>query len=135
MSLVSWDPSYSVKVRRFDQEHQKLFDLMNALHAAMQAGKGRKVIGDIVSELRDYTITHFQAEEAQLVRANYPELAEHRQAHSVFVAKVRKMEEDVQATSTTNTVAALQFLKDWLTGHIRKMDQRYSDHLNAIGIS
>jgi len=48
MALVTWDQSYSVSVRRMDEQHQKLFALINALHDAMRQGKGQAAVQDTV---------------------------------------------------------------------------------------
>jgi hemerythrin len=134
MALISWDQSYSVKVKRCDEDHQKLFALMNTLHDAMRVGKGRTVIRQIVSELSDYTQTHFQAEEALMEQANYPALAGHRVEHQRFIARVAGFQKDLDSGTSGNSVAVLEFLKDWLVKHIKKLDQSYSAHLNANGI-
>jgi hemerythrin len=134
MALVTWDQSYSVKVKRCDDDHQRLFHVMNALYEAMRLGKGRSVIGQIVGELSDYTQTHFQAEEALMERANYPGLAGHRVEHQRFVGRVAEFQKDLDAGTGGNSVAVLEFLKDWLVKHIKKLDQGYSAHLNANGI-
>ena len=81
MAFMTWDESYSVKVQRCDVEHQKLFQIINALQDAMAAGKGRDVIKRIVQELNSYTKSHFTAEEMLLARANYPQLSTHRSEH------------------------------------------------------
>jgi len=133
MSLVTWDQSYSVKVERCDEEHRKLFDLLNALHDAMSLGKGRTVLQQIVDELGNYSQAHFQAEEALMQRANYPSLPGHRVEHQRFIARVGEFQKQL-AAGTGNAVAVLEFLKDWLTKHIKKVDQNYSAHLNANGI-
>ena len=62
MALVTWDQTYSVSVRRLDEQHQKLFALLNALHEAMRQGKGQAVVQDTLRELATYTVTHFRAE-------------------------------------------------------------------------
>jgi len=135
MGLVTWDKSYSVKVRRCDEEHQKLFQLMNALYDAMRVGKGRTVVRQIVAELSDYTKTHFQAEESLMERAKYPGLAGHRVEHQRFVARVAEFQKDLDGGTGGNTVSVLEFLNDWLVKHIKKVDQSYSAHLNAHGIN
>jgi len=135
MALVTWDPSYSVKVKRCDQEHQKLFDLMNALHEAMRMGKGRKLMQQIVAELSNYTNTHFGAEEALMEQCKYPALPGHRLEHQRFVKQVADFQHDLDAGTGGNSVAVLEFLKDWLVKHIKKLDQSYSAHLNAHGIN
>jgi hemerythrin len=135
MGLVTWDQSYSVKVKCCDEQHQKLFQLLNALHDAMRVGKGRSVIGQIVAELSDYARTHFQAEEALMERANYPGLAGHRVEHHRFVGRVAEFQKDLDAGTGGNSVAVLEFLKNWLVKHIKKLDQSYSAHLNAHGIN
>jgi len=134
MALVTWDQSYSVKVKRCDEDHQKLFALMNSLHDAMRVGKGRNVIGEIVTELSDYTETHFRAEEALMEKAKYPALPTHRLEHQKFVAQVLGFKKELEAGMAGNPVAVLEFLKDWLAKHIKKVDQSYSAHLNANGI-
>ncbi|HVM91282.1 MAG TPA: hemerythrin domain-containing protein [Terriglobales bacterium] len=61
MALVSWNPSYSVKVEKCDTDHKKLFDILNKLHEAMSAGNGNQVVAKVVKELGDYTKFHFGA--------------------------------------------------------------------------
>lgn len=134
MALVKWDPSYSVKVIRCDEDHKKLFALINALHDAMLAGKGGEKAQQVVKELTDYTKFHFSGEEALLEKAKYPALAGHRAQHKEFVAKVEQFQADLKSGKGGNTVAVLEFLKDWLTRHIKQTDQKYSAHLNAAGV-
>ena len=135
MSLVTWDTSYSVNVKSCDEEHQKLFALINDLHTAMKSGKGRTILGDIVRELEKYTRTHFLAEEALLQRAQYPKLNEHRAQHGEFVARVQQFRNDVEIGVGGDSVAVLTFLRDWLAKHIKQTDKMYSTHLNAHGVN
>jgi hemerythrin len=135
MALVTWDQSYSVKVARCDNDHKKLFTLINTLHDAMAQGKGADVVQQTVQELLDYTRVHFSAEEALMQKAGYAELATHRAQHQEFVRKVEQFQKDLQVSKTGKAVVVLGFLKDWLSKHIKQTDQRYSAQLNAQGIS
>lgn len=134
MALITWDQSYSVKVKRCDDDHRKLFDLVNALNDAMRVGKGNTVVGKIVAELGNYTKTHFKTEEALMAQTKYPALAGHKVEHQKFVAQVDQFQKDLDDGVAGDSVAVLEFLKDWLTKHIRQVDQNYSAHLNASGI-
>lgn len=135
MALVTWDSSYSVNVKSCDAEHQKLFALINDLHAAMKVGQGRTVLGDIVRELEKYTQTHFLAEEGLLQRAQYPKLDDHRGQHREFIARVKKFRDDLEKGGGGDSVAVLTFLKDWLAKHIKQTDKGYSEYLNSHGVS
>lgn len=134
MALVTWDPSFSVKVARCDEDHKKLFFLINTLHEAMLAGKGSEKIKQVVTELSNYTKFHFSVEEALLEKTKYAALTAHRQQHHEFVKKVDDFQKDIAAGKTANSASVLNFMKDWLTRHIKQTDQKYAEHLNANGM-
>jgi len=135
MPLIQWDSSYSVKVSRCDNDHQKLISLINSLHDAMKQGKGSAVIQGIAKELADYTNFHFSAEEALLERTKYPALEEHRGQHRAFIQRVSEIRRELESGGKVNTSATLSFLQDWLLNHIKQTDKKYSAHLNAHGVS
>ncbi|HTV16181.1 MAG TPA: bacteriohemerythrin [Acidobacteriaceae bacterium] len=132
--LFTWNDSYSVKVNLCDAQHQKLFAIMNDLADAMRAGKGSTIIRRTAAELLQYTRTHFQQEEALLRKAHYPQIAPHQLMHRRFVADVELLDRQAREGHSTNSVAVLNMLRDWLANHIQKMDKAYSAHLNAAGI-
>jgi len=134
MSLVTWDQSYSVSVRRLDEQHQKLFSLLNALHEAMRQGKGQAVVQDTLRELATYTVTHFRAEEELLRKTNFPGFAAHQAEHQKFVEKVNQFTEDLKAGRNASPIALLGFVKGWLAEHILRTDRAYSAYLNAQGV-
>jgi hemerythrin-like metal-binding protein len=134
MPLVTWDESYSVRVEKCDEDHRRLFSLINALHDAMLAGKGAHVIQTVVNELADYTHYHFSREESLLEKTRYPALAPHQAQHQEFVKKVEQFRQDLKAGTIGESVFVANFLLEWLTNHIRRSDRQYSLHLNDNGI-
>ena len=134
MSLVTWDQSYSVSVRRLDEQHQKLFSLLNALHEAMRQGQGQAVVQNTLRELATYTVTHFRAEEELLRKTNFPGFAAHQAEHQKFVEKVNQFTEDLKAGRNASPIALLGFVKGWLAEHILRTDRAYSAYLNAQGV-
>jgi hemerythrin len=135
MPLVTWDVSYSVKVKKCDDDHKKLFAILNSLHEAMSAGKGSQMLKQTVSELLDYTKFHFSGEEALMQKTNYPALAAHRAQHKDFIGRVENFHKDLEMGKMGQSIAVLNFLKDWLSNHIKQTDHQYADHLNQHGIS
>jgi len=134
MALVTWDQTYSVSVRRLDEQHQKLFALLNALHEAMRQGKGQAFVQDTLSELATYTVTHFRAEEELMRKTNYPGLAAHQAEHQRFVDRVNQFTQDLKAGGNVSSLQVVGFIKEWLAEHIRRTDRSYSAHLNAQGV-
>jgi hemerythrin len=134
MSAFIWTDSYSVHVRQFDLQHQKLFEIINALAHAMRVGKGEDVIRDVVGQLAVYTRTHFLQEELAMRQTGYPELASHQEQHNKLLADVERYKTDLLEGRKPNLVAVLNFLREWLVQHIQKADKKYSDHLNAHGL-
>jgi hemerythrin-like metal-binding protein len=134
MAVFSWNDSYSVKVAKCDQQHMRLFDIINQLADAMRMGKGQDVVNQVVTDLLDYTNTHFQEEEALLQKANYPQLEAHQEMHRIFVKKVQSLQSQAQMGKRVNAAQLLSLIRDWLVNHIQKADKRYSAHLNAAGI-
>lgn len=67
--------------------------MINDLHDAMRQGKGRNVLGRIVSGLMDYTRIHFKTEEGYFDRFGYPDSRTHKKEHSNFVKRVSEFKE------------------------------------------
>jgi hemerythrin len=135
MALFTWNDSYSVKVALCDQQHKKLFEIINTLADAMRSGKGNDMVSKTVGELLQYTRTHFQAEEALLKKASYPQLAAHQQMHRKFVEDVEGLVKQAREGKAANSILVLNLLRDWLLNHIQKTDKQYSECLNGAGIN
>ena len=134
MALMIWNSSYSVKVQKIDDQHHVLFDLLNDLHATMMKGVAQKLTGLLLHKLADYTHTHFTAEEAMMAAANYPELAGHKLKHRDLVKQVEDYILLYDKGEITLNIKLLNFLRDWLTNHIQKVDMAYSACLIQHGI-
>ena len=132
MPVYEWKPSYSVKVKRCDDDHKKLFDLASDLRSAIQSGKSAQVMERIVEELESYSIFHFTAEEALIAATNYPELVAHQEEHQKFIDSLAKFRREGVAGQSYDV---LNFMNRWLVNHIKRVDQQYSAHVNARGIS
>jgi hemerythrin len=131
---MNWSREYSVDVNSIDREHQQLFDMVNELHDAMQVGKGTQIAPVVLKQLVAYTREHFANEEGMMLRARYPDLANHKAEHDKLTGEVVKIMQDFSEGKVLLSMELLQFLRTWLQTHIRVCDKQYSRHLQAAGI-
>jgi hemerythrin len=134
MPMMKWDESMKVGVDASDQQHIKVFDLINQLHDAMSVGKGRIVLGEILAQLADYTQYHFSAEEKLFKQYAYPDAQNHILLHSYLTQKTLELKGKFEDGKTMISVEMLNFLKDWWSNHIMKVDKRYGLFLNSKGV-
>jgi hemerythrin len=134
MSLITWDESLSVNVAEIDRQHQKLVAMINELHDAMKSGKGKDVMGRIISGLISYTDSHFKVEEKYFAQFKYPDTAAHMREHAAFVKKVTEFQSDFEGGRLTVSIDTLYFLRDWLQGHIKGTDKKYSAFFHENGL-
>jgi hemerythrin len=135
MPQFRWDSTYSVKVKRFDDEHQELFRILNQLYDGMMARRGQEVLESVLKDLLQYTEKHFADEEVVMRNAAYPQLQAQIEQHRRFTDKIKELLTKYKAGSIGMTVEVLDFLTDWLKKHIIGMDKQYSEFLNAKGIA
>jgi hemerythrin len=135
MPQFKWDSTYSVKVKRFDDDHQELFRITNSLYDGMMARRGQEVLQSVLSELLRYTEKHFAGEEAAMRSAGYPQLQAQIEQHRRFTDKIKELSAQYRAGGVCLSVETLDFLTDWLKKHIIGMDKQYGSFLNAKGVS
>jgi len=136
--FADWDDErYSTDIDRFDEQHRRLFGLLNDLHAAMDEGHSEAEIGDILRELERYTEYHFGDEEEFMQDCGYAMdcadcFYDHREMHEEFAARVAEFREKHENGEYV-TMEVLTFLRDWLDSHIAALDedQNYADYFES----
>lgn len=133
-TFFSWKSSYSVGIPSIDEQHKKLVDLLNSLWDAMSHGHGNEVCGKILNELVNYTMTHFETEERIFAKYAYPDAAAHKFEHEKLRERVKILRADLQSGKAQLSIQLADFLKEWLTHHIRETDMKYSQFLQSKGV-
>ncbi|NUN70995.1 MAG: hemerythrin family protein [Bacteroidetes bacterium] len=129
MALIQWSEKLAVNIPSIDGQHRILVDLVNQLHDAMKAGRSKEVIADVLNRLIDYTKLHFAHEEACMTKSCFAHAKDHKCQHDELASKVLQFQADFSAGKVGLTMEVLNFLQQWLSGHIMKSDKAYSDHL------
>lgn len=135
MALIKWDESLSVGVQEIDNQHKKLVEIINELHDAMKEGKGRKLLGDIIKRMEEYTVYHFGTEEKHFVEFHYEQAESHKAEHRGFIAKVEDFQKRFSESNIELTIEVMNFLKDWLLNHIKVSDKKFTKCFNEHGLN
>ena len=133
-SILIWDQSLAVGIAAIDDQHKKLVRMICDLHEAMRTGKGRDFVETILHELEEYAAEHFGYEEKLMEQHKYPGYLNHRKEHEKFVDKVIAFGNEFRANKVALTNEVMNFLKNWLVGHIKGTDQKYSSFFNERGV-
>lgn len=119
---------YLTGIEFIDNEHQKLFDIANETFDLLSNNfvddKYDRIIS-LISELREYTITHFADEEKYMESIQYLHRFSHKLEHIKFVERLNSINlEEIDINQKGGIVDLLQFLVEWLQNHIKKKDCR-----------
>jgi len=131
--LISWSSKIETGIKKFDDQHKELVRLLNKFYSAINEGRSKSVLGEILKELANYTVYHFQSEEEAFRQFNFPEKDEHIRIHKDLVNQVVKIIKDFEAGKDIVSVNLLQFLKEWVVKHIMDDDMKYGKYFKQIG--
>ncbi|TGY97981.1 bacteriohemerythrin [Petralouisia muris] len=130
--MYEMKPEYYTGIEAIDKEHTRLFELVqetrDLLCDDLIIDKTDNLI-HLLSELINYTRTHFSHEEEYQRSISYPDIDAHMIQHRKFEDKL--MEFDLDSLSDDyngqNEVVEelLGFLTSWLINHILKVDMLY----------
>ena len=73
-----------------NEQHKVLFNILDALYKAMENKDDRNALVKIINDLITYSKQHLTTEEALLEKYDYPELAEQKEQHKLFIAKISR---------------------------------------------
>jgi hemerythrin-like metal-binding protein len=130
---IDWNDLLSVGIDAMDAEHKELFRRINNLLVALLGPVGPGRTPELVAQIREYTVFHFDDEEKLMKAGGYPRYEQHKKIHAAFVADFLNMEKVLlkEGLTATNLIHLQDKVVNWLLEHIAKADHDYGDYLNA----
>ena len=115
-----------------NDDHVELYRIVGDLQSTITAsckgetehGFRKSKIMSIIDQLIDKSQAHFEREEALMAQYRYPEAREHKSEHLMLLRSIETYRANLKASGTPITKEVVQYLKDWLTNHIRSTDRR-----------
>lgn len=131
---LDWDDKYSVGVVEIDNQHKRMFSIINELLEAIQTNTPAEHLGNIIKTLVDYKIFHFATEEKYFKEFNYEETEDHVAKHHEFNDNLAKLKEKYPDYNIEFAFELADFLENWLINHLMTLDQGYRECFRAHGL-
>lgn len=114
-------------IENIDLEHQKLFEIADRAYVTLMDDfipDKYDYILEILKELTDYAVFHFEHEEEYMMSIRYKKLISHKAEHAEFLDKVSSYQlTDIDENQKGVILELLDFLNDWLIHHILENDK------------
>jgi hemerythrin len=120
-----WTRDLSVGVEEIDIQHKELFEMINALDAAIKKGKAKKEIMELIGFLDGYIVNHFGTEEEYMTARGYPDYPYHKKKHEWFTEEFSGIKKRLEGGTPLVEVIGLSnnLLITWFSNHIRTTDK------------
>ena len=137
MSLISWNDSFSVKIKSIDDQHKILFDIVNDTYTMItnEENNSPTEIVKIIDRLKVYALMHFGAEEHFFNTFGLPVSEDHEKAHAAFESKISQLQEDLLAGDTEVPINIIRYVSNWLVSHIKTVDKKHCEYLVERGVN
>lgn len=129
MSLLVWNEQLDTGIEVIDEQHKRIVELINRL-SLVSKGRIEGDLRDVLSELVDYTLSHFVFEEELMQEAGYPFSKAHKRVHDIFTQRVSEYQMRLNAGEDI-AEALRDMLSRWLFNHIRGDDKAYTRTVKA----
>jgi hemerythrin len=124
MAHLKWSKNLDTGIDVIDGQHKQIVDYINQLHDA-KLTQNRTVIGKVIEDMVDYTISHFGFEETLMEDAGYEFLRPHKRVHELFIKRVSEYKQRFE-TGEDVTEELHGLLSRWLFSHILNDDAAYA---------
>lgn len=130
----AWKDEYRLDIDAIDEQHQKIFEIGRRLADAvfMPSGVDHETIArDVLNELKDYAVYHFQFEESYFRNSGYIHVETHLKEHQYALDRIKHIEESCADENWKEIVIKiLDLVSHWIVNHILKSDMRFKS-INA----
>lgn len=131
--IFKWKDAFCTGIEEIDAQHKRLFELGSELYEMVVLDDGidhYDELVEILNNLKDYTVYHFQHEESLMKKYNYEQFEQHKIEHDKFIDKINEVEtDDIDEKQKKIILNMIEFIANWISNHILKTDFRYREHL------
>ena len=131
MPILVWSDEYSVNVAEIDEQHKKLLEHVNKLHASVEAQIDKQDLHELLVELYDYTAFHFAFEEKLMDQHGMKNVKKHHKEHKLLLKHLKHICNAVSDGKRPTFYSQYDVSNDWLLAHIMDFDKKMGAFLNS----
>lgn len=128
---VRWDKKLELDISEIDEQHKRLVDICNRLHAGLvkcrtdRTTNWQEFYSMGLREMVNYTQSHFVVEEKMLQMTGYPDIETHKKRHAEFIGYAQNGLKSFNTATLQSAHDLSQFLREWIISHIACDDKLY----------
>ena len=126
MQLFTWSDEYSVKNAEIDNQHKKLFDILNRLFDICVGKNEIDTVEAVMEDLVSYADYHFNFEEQHMRDVGYKDIEKHILEHNFFTNEIMFAKRRQVQDKSNNDNKLVEFLSNWLIQHVTEEDRKYT---------
>ncbi len=133
---MEWTQDLAVGIEPIDEQHKELISRINNLVAAIRNQICKYTIGETISFLEDYVVTHFSEEERLMSSHDYPDCRQHIAQHKIFMRNFEELKRGLalldggtKPGSYDLSVETNRVVVDWIRTHILHVDKKLGAYL------
>jgi len=125
MRIVWTEEEYGTGFPEIDGQHQELFERINGLLAACEAGRPKREVDLLLQFLSLYAVRHFVCEERVMAEHDCRSCKANRDGHRWFAERFAELKGRYRTEGVTDALVAdlRSLLLGWVDSHIRKVDR------------
>ena len=132
--MIKWNDKYSVDISLIDEQHKKLFELINKASIVEKSSNNPKEVLEILDEMTEYALKHFRIEEHYMKEFNFSGYEAHRDEHIDFTSTAIDYKNRAICGDYKIINEILEYLTQWLVNHIRIADKEYQSCFKKNGL-
>lgn len=137
---IQWNDAMLTGVAEIDRQHRILVDTLIEAQTNLTGNLHDPLFEQITRDLLAYAIYHFDTEESLMRQHGYAtaapdEMAAHLAQHRRFSEQVVALRSDGRDDKPGAREALLEFLRNWLVGHILTSDQQLGKFIRSCKAS
>jgi len=133
---LAWKEEFNLGHEWVDMQHRRLFELVSGLVESCAVGSDAIKLKGTLDFLVNYTVQHFDDEEALQLKYGYPGYERHKRIHEDFKATVGGLVEKftISGSSAELSSDVNKIVVRWLINHIQREDKKIGEHIKSLTV-
>ncbi len=124
MTLLKWEPEFSVGDAAIDYEHEMMIHQINILYDQLGTSADSAAIEAVLGEIHADISAHFALEERMMRQAKYIEYEDHREDHEELLDQLHELMDAYFQNAEDGEEMLRLKLSNWFSHHFSTFDAR-----------